>query len=89
MSKAQNAQGEKVGQAVTDDKGKAYFTVEKISRDHPAVYLIREAVTPVAVTPMEPLVVVLPLLDDQGKERSQISVYPKSQGTFTFDKTID
>ena len=89
LSKAQNVQGEKVGQAVTDDKGKAYFTVEKISRDHPAVYLIREAVTPVAVTPMEPLVVVLPLLDDQGKERSQISVYPKSQGTFTFDKTID
>lgn len=89
LSKAQNAQGEKVGQAVTDDKGKAYFTVEKISRDHPAVYLIRETVTPVAVTPMEPLVVVLPLLDDQGKERSQISVYPKAQGTFTFDKTID
>lgn len=38
---------------------------------------------------MEPLVVVLPIVDEQGNEKEFVSLYPKSRGTFTFDKSID
>lgn len=81
--------GKSVTTAVTDQSGIVNFSVAKINNQRPAVYLIRETVTPVAVTKMESLVVVLPILDDEGKEKSVIPLYPKSHGTFTFDKTID
>ncbi|NQN91360.1 SpaH/EbpB family LPXTG-anchored major pilin [Streptococcus suis] len=81
--------GKSVTTAVTDQSGIVNFTVAKINNQRPAVYLIRETVTPVAVTKMESLVVVLPILDDEGNEKSVIPLYPKSHGTFTFDKTID
>ncbi|HFI0536640.1 TPA: SpaH/EbpB family LPXTG-anchored major pilin [Streptococcus suis] len=81
--------GKFVTTAVTDQSGIVNFSVAKINNQRPAVYLIRETVTPVAVTKMESLVVVLPILDDEGNEKSVIPLYPKSHGTFTFDKTID
>ncbi|HFU4085260.1 TPA: SpaH/EbpB family LPXTG-anchored major pilin [Streptococcus suis] len=81
--------GKSVTTAVTDQSGIVNFSVAKINNQRPAVYLIRETVTPVAVTKMESLVVVLPILDDEGNEKSVIPLYPKSHGTFTFDKTID
>ncbi|HFU3803262.1 TPA: SpaH/EbpB family LPXTG-anchored major pilin [Streptococcus suis] len=81
--------GKSLTTAVTDQSGIVNFSVAKINNQRPAVYLIRETVTPVAVTKMESLVVVLPILDDEGNEKSVIPLYPKSHGTFTFDKTID
>ncbi|HFI0517363.1 TPA: SpaH/EbpB family LPXTG-anchored major pilin [Streptococcus suis] len=81
--------GKSVTTAVTNQSGIVNFSVAKINNQRPAVYLIRELVTPVAVTKMESLVVVLPILDDEGNEKSVIPLYPKSHGTFTFDKTID
>ncbi|NQK94282.1 SpaH/EbpB family LPXTG-anchored major pilin [Streptococcus suis] len=81
--------GKSVTTAVTNQSGIVNFSVAKINNQRPAVYLIRETVTPVAVTKMESLVVVLPILDDEGNEKSVIPLYPKSHGTFTFDKTID
>ncbi|HFI0447628.1 TPA: SpaH/EbpB family LPXTG-anchored major pilin [Streptococcus suis] len=84
-----DVKGKSVTTAVTDQSGIVNFTVAKINNQRPAVYLIRETVTPVAVTKMESLVVVLPILDDEGNEKSVIPLYPKSHGTFTFDKSID
>ncbi|HEL1557404.1 TPA: SpaH/EbpB family LPXTG-anchored major pilin [Streptococcus suis] len=84
-----DVKGKSVTTAVTDQSGIVNFSVAKINNQRPAVYLIRETVTPVAVTKMESLVVVLPILDDEGNEKSVIPLYPKSHGTFTFDKTID
>lgn len=89
LSKSTDLKGKSLAKAETDNLGKASFTVTKTSNQQAAVYLIKETVTPVAVTPMEPLVVVLPIVDEQGNEKDFVSLYPKSHGTFTFDKSID
>ena len=89
VSKSNNIDGQSLAVATTDQSGLVRFTVSKTSQQRPAVYLIRELVTPVAVTKMENMVVVLPILDESGNEKSVIPLHPKSQGTFTFDKTID
>lgn len=89
LSKSTDLKGKSLAKAETDNLGKASFTVTKTSNQQAAVYLIKETVTPVAVTPMEPLVVVLPIVDEQGNEKEFVSLYPKSHGTFTFDKSID
>ncbi|MDY5635092.1 MAG: SpaH/EbpB family LPXTG-anchored major pilin, partial [Streptococcus orisratti] len=89
LSKSTDLKGKSLAKAETDNLGKASFTVAKTSNQQVAVYLIKETVTPVAVTPMEPLVVVLPIVDEQGNEKEFVSLYPKSHGTFTFDKSID
>lgn len=89
LSKSTDIKGKSLAKAETDNLGKASFTVAKTSNQQAAVYLIKEMVTPVAVTPMEPLVVVLPIVDEQGNEKEFVSLYPKSHGTFTFDKSID
>ncbi|MDG3180375.1 SpaH/EbpB family LPXTG-anchored major pilin [Streptococcus suis] len=89
VSKSNKIDGQSLAVATTDQSGLVRFTVSKTSQQRPAVYLIRELVTPVAVTKMENMVVVLPILDESGNEKSLISLFPKSQGTFTFDKTID
>lgn len=89
VSKSNKIDGQSLAVATTDRSGLVRFTVSKTSQQRPAVYLIRELVTPVAVTKMENMVVVLPILDESGNEKSVIPLHPKSQGTFTFDKTID
>lgn len=89
LSKSTDIKGKSLAKAETDNLGKASFTVAKTSNQQAAVYLIKEMVTPVAVTPMEPLVVVLPIVDEQGNEKEFVSLCPKSHGTFTFDKSID
>uniref|UniRef100_UPI0028A7C8A0 SpaH/EbpB family LPXTG-anchored major pilin n=1 Tax=Streptococcus parasuis TaxID=1501662 RepID=UPI0028A7C8A0 len=89
VSKSNKFDGQSLAVATTDQSGLVRFTVSKTSQQRPAVYLIRELVTPVAVTKMENMVVVLPILDESGNEKSLISLFPKSHGTFTFDKTID
>ncbi|HFU3854590.1 TPA: SpaH/EbpB family LPXTG-anchored major pilin [Streptococcus suis] len=89
VSKSNKIDGQSLAVATTDQSGLVRFTVSKTSKQRPAVYLIRELVTPVAVTKMENMVVVLPILDESGNEKSVIPLHPKSQGTFTFDKTID
>lgn len=89
VSKSTKIDGQSLAVATTDQSGLVRFTVSKTSQQRPAVYLIRELVTPVAVTKMENMVVVLPILDESGNEKSLISLFPKSHGTFTFDKTID
>ncbi|MDG4524437.1 SpaH/EbpB family LPXTG-anchored major pilin [Streptococcus suis] len=89
VSKSNKIDGQSLAVATTDQSGLVRFTVSKTSQQRPAVYLIREIVTPVAVTKMENMVVVLPILDESGNEKSLISLFPKSHGTFTFDKTID
>ncbi|HFU4366960.1 TPA: SpaH/EbpB family LPXTG-anchored major pilin [Streptococcus suis] len=89
VSKSNKFDGQSLAVATTDQSGLVRFTVSKTSQQRPAVYLIRELVTPVAVTKMENMVVVLPILDESGNEKSVIPLHPKSHGTFTFDKTID
>ncbi|HFI0593101.1 TPA: SpaH/EbpB family LPXTG-anchored major pilin [Streptococcus suis] len=89
VSKSNKIDGQSVAVATTDQSGLVRFTVSKTSQQRPAVYLIRELVTPVAVTKMENMVVVLPILDESGNEKTFLSLFPKSHGTFTFDKTID
>ncbi|HFU1108309.1 TPA: SpaH/EbpB family LPXTG-anchored major pilin [Streptococcus suis] len=89
VSKSNKIDGQSLAVATTDQSGLVRFTVSKTSQQRPAVYLIRELVTPVAVTKMENMVVVLPILDESGNEKSLISLFPKSHGIFTFDKTID
>ena len=89
VSKSNKIDGQSLAVATTDRSGLVRFTVSKTSQQRPAVYLIRELVTPVAVTKMENMVVVLPILDESGNEKSLISLFPKSHGIFTFDKTID
>ncbi|MGQ7319073.1 SpaH/EbpB family LPXTG-anchored major pilin [Streptococcus suis] len=89
VSKSNKIDGQSLAVATTDQSGLVRFTVSKTSQQRPAVYLIRELVTPVAVTKMENMVVVLPILDQSGNEKSLISLFPKSHGIFTFDKTID
>ncbi|MBV1943441.1 SpaH/EbpB family LPXTG-anchored major pilin [Streptococcus parasuis] len=89
VSKSNKIDGQSLAVATTDQSGLVRFTVSKTSQQRPAVYLVRELVTPVAVTKMENMVVVLPILDESGNEKSVIPLHPKSQGTFTFDKTID
>ncbi|KRK38395.1 hypothetical protein FC62_GL000078 [Amylolactobacillus amylotrophicus DSM 20534] len=89
VSKSNKIDGQSLAVATTDQSGLVRFTVPKTSQQRPAVYLIRELVTPVAVTKMENMVVVLPILDESGNEKSLISLFPKSHGIFTFDKTID
>ncbi|GIC31640.1 hypothetical protein SUT328_16550 [Streptococcus parasuis] len=89
VSKSNKIDGQSLAVATTDQSGLVRFTVSKTSQQRPAVYLIRELLTPVAVTKMENMVVVLPILDESGNEKSLISLFPKSHGTFTFDKTID
>ncbi|HFI0802223.1 TPA: SpaH/EbpB family LPXTG-anchored major pilin [Streptococcus suis] len=89
VSKSNKIDGQSLAVATTDQSGLVRFTVSKTSQQRPAVYLIRELVTPVAVTKMENMVVILPILDESGNEKSLISLFPKSHGTFTFDKTID
>ncbi|HEM3706873.1 TPA: SpaH/EbpB family LPXTG-anchored major pilin [Streptococcus suis] len=89
VSKSNKIDGQSLAVATTDQSGLVRFTVSKTSQQRPAIYLIRELVTPVAVTKMENMVVVLPILDESGNEKSLISLFPKSHGTFTFDKTID
>ncbi len=89
VSKSNKIDGQSLAVATTDRSGLVRFTVSKTSQQRPAVYLIRELLTPVAVTKMENMVVVLPILDESGNEKSLISLFPKSHGTFTFDKTID
>lgn len=89
VSKSNKIDGQSLAVATTDQSGLVRFTVSKTSQQRPAVYLIREIVTPVAVTKMENMVVVLPILDESGNEKSVIPLHPKSHGTFTFDKTID
>lgn len=89
VSKSNKIDGQSLAVATTDQSGLVRFTVSKTSQQRPAVYLIRELVTPVAVTKMENMVVVLPILDESGNEKSLISLFPKSHGTFSFDKTID
>ncbi|WDN58177.1 SpaH/EbpB family LPXTG-anchored major pilin [Streptococcus parasuis] len=89
VSKSNKIDGQSLAVATTDQSGLVRFTVLKTSQQRPAVYLIRELVTPVAVTKMENMVVVLPILDESGNEKSLISLFPKSHGTFSFDKTID
>lgn len=89
VSKSNKIDGQSLAVATTDRSGLVRFTVSKTSQQRPTVYLIRELVTPVAVTKMENMVVVLPILDESGNEKSLISFFPKSHGIFTFDKTID
>lgn len=89
VSKSNKIDGQSLAVATTDQSGLVRFTVSKTSQQRPAVYLVRELVTPVAVTKMENMVVVLPILDESGNEKSLISLFPKSHGTFSFDKTID
>ncbi|WP_313175143.1 SpaH/EbpB family LPXTG-anchored major pilin [Streptococcus parasuis] len=89
VSKSNKIDGQSLAVATTDQSGLVCFTVSKTSQQRPAVYLIRELLTPVAVTKMENMVVVLPILDESGNEKSLISLFPKSHGTFSFDKTID
>ncbi|WP_333564842.1 SpaH/EbpB family LPXTG-anchored major pilin [Streptococcus parasuis] len=89
VSKSNKIDGQSLAVATTDQSGLVRFTVSKTSQQRPAVYLIRELVTPVAVTKMENMVVVLPILDQSGNVKSLISLFPKSHGIFTFDKTID
>ena len=89
VSKSNKIDGQSLAVATTDRSGLVRFTVSKTSQQRPAVYLIRELVTPVAVTKMENMVLVLPILDESGNEKSLISLFPKSHGIFTFDKTID
>lgn len=89
VSKSNKIDGQSLAVATTDQSGLVRFTVSKTSQQRPAVYLIRELLTPVAVTKMENMVVVLPILDESGNEKSLISLFPKSHGIFTFDKTID
>lgn len=89
VSKSNKIDGQSLAVATTDQSGLVRFTVPKTSQQRPAVYLIRELVTPVAVTKMENMVVVLPILDESDNEKSLISLFPKSHGTFSFDKTID
>ncbi|WP_313094353.1 SpaH/EbpB family LPXTG-anchored major pilin, partial [Streptococcus parasuis] len=89
VRKSNKIDGQSLAVATTDQSGLVRFTVSKTSQQRPAVYLIRELATPVAVTKMENMVVVLPILDESGNEKSLISLFPKSHGTFTFDKTID
>ncbi|HFU4364858.1 TPA: SpaH/EbpB family LPXTG-anchored major pilin [Streptococcus suis] len=89
VSKSNKIDGQSLAVATTDQSGLVRFTVSKTSQQRPAVYLIRELLTPVAVTKMENMVVVLPILDESGNEKSVIPLHPKSHGTFTFDKTID
>ncbi|WP_312248972.1 SpaH/EbpB family LPXTG-anchored major pilin [Streptococcus parasuis] len=89
VSKSNKIDGQSLAVATTDQSGLVRFTVSKTSQQRPAVYLIRELVTPVAVTNMENMVVVLPILDESGNEKSLISLFPKSHGIFSFDKTID
>lgn len=89
VSKSNKIDGQSLAVATTDRSGLVRFTVSKTSQQRPTVYLIRELVTPVAVTKMENMVVVLPILDESGNEKSLISLFPKSHGIFTFDKTID
>ncbi|MGQ7325873.1 SpaH/EbpB family LPXTG-anchored major pilin [Streptococcus suis] len=89
VSKSNKIDGQSLAVATTDQSGLVRFTVSKTSQQRPAVYLIRELLTPVAVTKMENMVVVLPILNESGNEKSLISLFPKSHGTFTFDKTID
>lgn len=89
VSKSNKIDGQSLAVATTDQSGLVRFTVSKTSQQRPAVYLIRELLTPVAVTKMENMVVVLPILDESGNEKSLISLFPKSHGTFSFDKTID
>ncbi|HEM3710677.1 TPA: SpaH/EbpB family LPXTG-anchored major pilin [Streptococcus suis] len=89
VSKSNKIDGQSLAVATTDQSGLVRFTVSKTSQQRPAVYLIRELLTPVAVTKMENMVVILPILDESGNEKSLISLFPKSHGTFTFDKTID
>lgn len=89
VSKSNKIDGQSLAVATTDQSGLVRFTVSKTSQQRHAVYLIRELVTPVAVTKMENMVVVLPILDESGNEKSLISLFPKSHGTFTFDKSID
>lgn len=89
VSKSNKIDGQSLAVATTDQSGLVRFTVSKTSQQRPAVYLIRELLTPVAVTKMENMVVVLPILDESGNEKTFLSLFPKSHGTFTFDKTID
>ncbi|MFZ2952235.1 MAG: SpaH/EbpB family LPXTG-anchored major pilin [Streptococcus suis] len=89
VSKSNKIDGQSLAVATTDRSGLVRFTVSKTSQQRPTVYLIRELVTPVAVTKMENMVIVLPILDESGNEKSLISLFPKSHGIFTFDKTID
>lgn len=89
VSKSNKIDGQSLAVATTDQSGLVRFTVSKTSQQRPAVYLIRELVTPVAVTKMENMVVVLPILDESGNEKTFLSLFPKSHGTFSFDKTID
>lgn len=89
VSKSNKIDGQSLAVATTDQSGLVRFTVSKTSQQRPAVYLIRELVTPVAVTKMENMVVVLPILDESGNEKTFLSLFPKSHGTFNFDKTID
>lgn len=89
VSKSNKIDGQSLAVATTDRSGLVRFTVSKTSQQRPAVYLVRELVTPVEVTKMENMVVVLPILDESGNEKSLISLFPKSHGIFTFDKTID
>ncbi|WP_312248000.1 SpaH/EbpB family LPXTG-anchored major pilin [Streptococcus parasuis] len=89
VSKSNKIDGQSLAVATTDQSGLVRFTVSKTSQQRPAVYLIRELLTPVAVTKMENMVVVLPILDESGNEKSLISLFPKSHGILTFDKTID
>ncbi|NCB80268.1 MAG: isopeptide-forming domain-containing fimbrial protein [Bacilli bacterium] len=89
VSKSNKIDGQSLAVATTDQSGLVRFTVSKTSQQRPAVYLIRELLTPVAVTKMENMVVVLPILDESGNEKSLISLFPKSHGIFTFDKAID
>lgn len=89
VSKSDKIDGQSLAVATTDQSGLVRFTVSKTSQQRPAVYLIRELATPVAVTKMENMVVVLPILDESGNEKTFLSLFPKSHGTFNFDKTID
>lgn len=89
VSKSNKIDGQSLAVATTDQSGLVRFTVSKTSQQRPAVYLIQELVTPVAVTKMENMVVVLPILDESGNEKTFLSLFPKSHGTFSFDKTID
>ncbi len=89
VSKSNKIDGQSLAVATTDQSGLVRFTVSKSSQQRPAVYIIRELLTPVAVTKMENMVVVLPILDESGNENSLISLFPKSHRIFTFDKTID
>ena len=89
VSKSNKIDGQSLAVATTDQSGLVRFTVSKTSQQRPAVYLIRELLTPVAVTKMENMVVVLPILDESGNEKTFLSLFAKSHGTFSFDKTND